>query len=207
MDINELLGVDFSNPLTLTAYIISTIGLIVFTLSSALKRKKLLIGAQSISNVLLGISDALIFAWAGLAQDVINLIRNLFVLKNWINKTISIIFIIVSFVAGVAVFLLAFDQNDLVKSWGGLLPMIATVQYSIVVILPKSGVISIKLSLIISSLCWCVYGVIIKMYTITFFNGLAIILAIVTIIIYFVNKRKKYEENSNEECSTGDRAL
>ena len=207
MDINELLGVDFSNPLTLTAYIISTIGLIVFTLSSALKRKKLLIGAQSISNVLLGISDALIFAWAGLAQDVINLIRNLFVLKNWINKTISIIFIIVSFVAGVAVFLLAFDQNDLVKSWGGLLPMIATVQYSIVVILPKSGVISIKLSLIISSLCWCIYGVIIKMYTITFFNGLAIILAIVTIILYFVNKRKKYEENSNEECSTGDRAL
>ncbi len=207
MDINELLGVDFSNPLTLTAYIISTVGLIVFTLSGALKRKNMLIGAQTVSNVLLGISDTLIYAWAGLAQDIINFLRNIFVLKNWINKKTSILFIILSFVVGLLVFLLAFDTSDLLKSWGGLLPMIATVEYSVVVILPKSGVASIKLSLIVSSLCWCFYGIIIKMYTITFFNGLAIILAVVTLIIYFYKKRKKNEENRNKECSEGNRTI
>lgn len=191
MDIKELLGVDFSDPLVLIAYIISTIGFILFTASTALKRKAMILSFQTAGNVFCGVSEIMMGAWTGLAQEVINGIRNIFVLKKWMNKTLSIVFVFLSFGVGLLVFILAFQK----EGWWGLLPMIATVQYSIVIIIPNVGVAPIKLSLMASSSCWAVYGLSVKMYTTTFFNIISFILALVTLIIYLVNKNKKAKED------------
>ena len=185
-DFFEFLGVDFTNPMVLTSYIISIVGFILFTVSSILKRKEMILGFQAGGNCLCAISEIFISAWAGFTQDTLNLIRNVLVIKKWMNKVVSIIFIVVAFVLGIVVFILDFNT----AAWWGILPLIATIQFSIIVIIPNISVVAIKLSLMVSSVCWATYGVGVRLYTTTIFNTLTFILALVYIITYYVQKKK-----------------
>ena len=206
MDIKDFIGeVDFTNPVVLIAYIISTIGFILFTLASALKRKEKILTLQSIGNLFCGISEIMTQAWAGLAQDMVNLVRNVFVLSKKMTKFLSIIFIILAFAVGMLVIVLDLNSQNpktVQNAWYGLLPMFATVEYSIVVLIPDVKVSFIKISLMVSSTCWAIYGMIIRLYTITVFNAITFILSVTTLIIYFVknkNKNQLEDVNLNEE--------
>ena len=185
------MGVDFNDPLTLAAYIISIVGFIILTLASACKRKNMILAFQSASNVLVGLSEGLIGAWSGLAQDAINLLRNIFVLKKWMTKTLSIVFIILCAVVGGIVFYIDYDKHGL---WC-LFPAIATLQYSIIILIPNVKVPVIKLSIMISSTLWAIYGVAIRLYTTTIFNSISFILCVISLIVYFVKNKNKIEEN------------
>ncbi|MCR5231491.1 MAG: YgjV family protein [Acholeplasmatales bacterium] len=198
MDINDFIGeVDFSNPVILIAYIISTLGFILFTLASALKRKETILTFQSIGNLLCGISEIMTNAWAGLVQDAVNLIRNIFVLSKKMNKVLSVVFILLAFGAGMLVIILDLNSdNEVTKAhaWYGLLPMFATVEYSIIVLIPDVSVSLIKASLMVSSTCWAIYGLIVRLYTITVFNVITFILAVTTLIIYLVKKKRSNKQ-------------
>ena len=180
------LGVEIENPMVLTSYIISIVGFILFTVSSILKRKEMILGFQGAGNFLCAVSEVFINAWAGFTQDTLNLIRNVLVVKKLMNKVVSIIFIVVAFALGLFVFIWDFEK----AAWWGILPLIATIQFSIIVIIPNISVIAIKLSLMVSSVCWATYGVGVRLYTTTIFNALTFVLALIYIIMYFVQKRK-----------------
>ena len=49
------MGVDFNNPIVLSAYIISFIGFTLLTLASAFKRKTMILNFQTAANLLCGI--------------------------------------------------------------------------------------------------------------------------------------------------------
>ena len=170
MDIKDFIGeVDFSNPVVLIAYIISTIGFILFTLASALRKKEKILTLQSIGNLFCAISEIMTQAWAGLAQDAVNFVRNVFVLSKKMTKILSVIFIVLAFLVGMLVIILDLNSDNpktVANAWYGLLPMFATVEYSIIVLIPDVKVSLIKISLMVSSFCWAIYGMIIRLYTI-----------------------------------------
>ena len=202
MDIKDFIGeVDFTNPVVLIAYIISTLGFILFTLASALKRKEKILTLQSIGNLLCGVSEIMTQAWAGLAQDAVNFLRNVFVLSKKMTKVLSVIFIVLAFGVGMLVIILDLNSTNpktVQNAWYGLLPMFATVEYSIIVLIPNVKVSLIKISLMVSSTCWAIYGMIIRLYTITVFNVITFILSVTTLIVYFVkNKKTKQVEDVN----------
>lgn len=174
-------------PIELAAYIVSIVGYTLFALASALKRKKNILLMQSTANFICGTAEVMIHAWSGLVQDVINLLRNIFVLKNWMNKVLSIIFILAGFLVGMLVFIFDFKN----AGWWGILPVIATTEFSIIIILPKVEVPVIKISLMVSSICWAIYGIGIQFYTTTFFNTISLILAITSLIAYYSRGKKK----------------
>lgn len=183
------MGVDFNNPIVLAAYIISFIGFTLLTLASAFKRKTMILNFQTAANLLCGISEGLLGAWSGLAQDTINLVRNVFVLKKWMTKALAIIFIILCAIVGGIVF--SFDFKKF--GFWCILPAVATLEYSIVILIPNVKVPVIKISIAISALLWGIYGIVVKLYTTTIFNAISFVLCIVSLIIYFVKQNKKEE--------------
>lgn len=188
MDFDSIIN----NPITLTAYIISTIGYALFAIASGLKKKNHLLIAQSTANCLCAVAEGLNGLWSGLVQDAVNFIRNIFVLKNWMNKILAIVFIIVG--TGVGIFVFIYDFEN--AKWWGLLPVFATAQYSIIILIPRVKVPVIKVSLLISSTCWAVYGFGMRFYPTMIFNIISFILALVTLILYFINKKKITNENT-----------
>ena len=177
------------DPLKLTAYIISTVGYLLFAIASGLKKKSHLLITQSTANCLCAVAEGLTGLWSGLVQDLLNFIRNLFVLKNWMNKILGIIFI--TFGLGLGIFVFVYDFEN--AAWWGLLPVFATTQYSIIILIPKVKIPLIKASILLSSSCWAIYGYGMNFLPTMAFNILSFILAFISLIVYFVNKRKPKE--------------
>lgn len=165
--------------------IISLIGMSIFTLSSLAKTKKGLLIFQCISHTLTIIAQAFTTQFAGLVQDFINIVRNLFVITNKNNKIISIILITLGFTVGLSINYL-FNNNDFV----GYLPVFSTLIYSIIVMIPRINVIYIKSSMILTGTCWAIYSFCYLNYVMGAFNIVAICIAISQILIILLKKKK-----------------
>ncbi|MDE5856263.1 MAG: YgjV family protein, partial [Anaeroplasmataceae bacterium] len=126
-------------------------------------------------------------------QDGISIIRNIFILLNKNNKVWNIIFIVSAAVLGTVFnIVLQLDQPVLIAV--GFLPVLASLQYSIVILLPNVKVPQIKASLACSSICWLIYGLFLKNYSMAIFNAAIFIVSIASIIQYGIQKKKKTKE-------------
>ena len=202
MDFSEII----QNPLRLSAYIISIVGYLLFALASGVKRKNQLLIMQSSGNFLCAVAEGLTGLWSGLVQDLVNLIRNIFVLKKWMNTILAIVFIILGL--GIGIFVFIYDFNN--AHWWGILPVIATAEYSIIILIPNVKVPLIKASLMVSSTCWAVYGFGMNFLPTFAFNCLSFVLATTSLILYFVRKRKENKipkEDENEEFDSKEEAI
>lgn len=180
-----------NDPIKVAAYFIAIVGYALFASSSAIKRKNHLLIAQSTGNFLCAVAEGINGLWSGLVQDAVNLIRNVFVLKKWMNKVIAIVFIALGAGIGLAVFAYGFfDEATKNAPWWGILPVIATVEYSIIILLPKVKVPVIKLSLMVSNACWAVYGYGMGFGPTMIFNIISFTLAFISVITYFVNVKR-----------------
>ncbi len=134
--------------------IFGTIGALIFIITSILKNKKQIVFIQSFAHFCLIISEAISNLFASIVQEIVCLIRNYTIIKNKNGKTINIILIIASFVFGVFVNIITKPEGS---PWygplNGYLGVIATVQFSIVVLVSNS-IIKIKISQGISGLLW-----------------------------------------------------
>ena len=200
MDLQSVIN----DPLRLSAYIISIVGYLLFAIASGLKKKSHLLITQSTANCLCAIAEGLTGLWSGLVQDALNFIRNLFVLKNWMNKILAILFITLG--TGIGIFVFIYDFNH--AAWWGLLPVFATTQYSIIILIPKVKIPLIKISILISSSCWAVYGFGMNFLPTMAFNILSFVLALISLILYFVNKKKQIQMDidSNGEINLSNEA-
>ena len=186
MDFTSIMG----NPYLITAYIISIIGYGLFAIASGLKKKKHLLICQSTANALCAVAEGMTGLWSGLVQDAVNFIRNLFVLKKWMNTALAIIFIVLGTGIGIFVFIYDFEH----AKWWGLLPVVATLEYSIVILIPRVRIEIVKIAIMVSSSCWTVYGYGMNFIPTMAFNLLSFILATISLITIIV-KRKHKEVN------------
>lgn len=185
--------IDFNmTPLQITGNILTLIGMCMFFLSSLCKKKKSILLLQSGNHSLGSVAQIFTAQYSGAVQDMVSLIRNIFILLNKNNKYLNYFFIAAGLVIGIVV--------DVVCNWGngllislGFLPVLGSFQYSIVILIPNVKVPLIKMSLCCSAVCWCIYGLLQKNYAMAVINALIVVVTVIATIRYFVAKKKTDE--------------
>jgi|GEM_PF-6261761 len=172
--------------------IISGIAMIIFIIASMIKSKNKIISWQCIGHMIFVFVETMTKAWSSIVQEVIGITRNLLTITKKNTKVISILLIILGAVIGVAVNII-FKPKDApwFGSWVGYLPVVANLEYSIIVLRKNSTVRTIKLSFCISSILWGLNFLFLGVYVSAILN---FICAITALISFF-----KFKNNMNIE--------
>lgn len=190
--------IDFNlTPLQIAGNILTLIGMILFVISSFCTRKKDILLFQTGNHSLSVIGEAFLGQISGAIQDGVSILRNIFILLNKNNKVWNIIFIATGAILG-TLFNVIFQLDEPVLMAVGFLPVIASLQYSIVVLLPKVKVPQIKASMAFSSICWLIYGLFLKNYSMAIFNAIIFTVSIVSFILYFIKRSQSIEPAEQE---------
>ncbi len=184
--------------------VLSGIGMILFFISSFLKSKKKIllfqIGNHSLSSVAqFFFSDG--HGFSGAVQDSVSIIRNIVIIFNKNNKFLSGLFIFLAL--GLGVFFNVYSYLGDHNVWlfvAGFLPVVASLEYSIVILLPNVKVVHIKMAMVVSSLCWAIYGFFIVNYALAIFNIIICISSLVNIFRYYLGSKSV----KDKEALAGD---
>ena len=163
------------------ANIIALIASILMVYSGIINNKKKIIYVQTIQIGLLIISNALLGGITGTITNSVDCIRNILCYKNKLNFKEKIILMTIS-----AILSICFNNLGII----GFLPVIATIIYTL--LMDTKDIIKLKIVLIVTSILWCVYSVVIKSYSSAVFNILNIITN--SISIYQLCKLKNVKE-------------
>ena len=193
----------------LIANILSLVGNVIATSAAFLKSKRNILLFQSSNHVLEIIAQTMTEAYSGVTQEVISLVRNISLVfiksaKKAPKLIISVVCLVAGLVAGV-LFNVYFSNNVLY----GYLPVVAGAVYGVFVILAfllnldaLNSELLIKIGIIFNAVCWSVYGVFIKLYPVMIFNGVAFVLAAVSIVRIFIAKKKKAQPTEEPSRQT-----
>lgn len=145
--------------LEIAATILSTIAVIIFIVAATLENKNKVILSQSIAHIFLIFSEAVSGAWSSIVQDSISLVRNVCVYFKKNTNIVNIILITLGAMVGIYANLFTDNfftpWNGLkIGQWYGYLPVIANLEYSVVVLKKDIKVKWIKLAFAISSCLW-----------------------------------------------------
>ena len=175
--------------------VVAGIGMSIFFLSALMKTKVRLLVAQVIAHVFNMISWAIMGAWTAIVPEATNAIRNLFIIGKKNTKIISILLIVISSLIGILINVFA-DNNQLV----GYLPILASFQFSVVVLIPNIKLPYVKMSMIVSNICFIIYSVLTDNIVFVIANALTLAASLVAIIMYYVKKEKSpTDENEVED--------
>lgn len=185
----------------LIANILSLVGNVIATSAAFLKSKRNILLFQSSNHVLEIIAQMMTQAYSGVTQEAISLVRNVALVfikssKKAPKLIVSVVCLVAGLVAGV-LFNVFFSDNVLF----GYLPVAGGAIYAVFVILAfvmdldeLNSELLMKIGIIFNAICWSTYGVFIKLYPVMIFNGVAFVLAVVSIVrICFAKRRKKTE--------------
>lgn len=148
-----------SGPLEIIATVLSTVAVIIFIIAATLKSKNKVILSQSVAHIFLVFSEAVSGAWSSIVQDSISIVRNVFVYFKKNTKVVNIILITLAAVVGIYANIFSTNfftpwKGVSLSPWYGYFPVIANLEYSIVVLKKDIDVKWIKLSFAISSFLW-----------------------------------------------------
>lgn len=198
--------------LLIIANIISLIGNILFTSSSLFKKKKLVISLQTINHFLSSTAQIMQKAYSGSVQDAAQFLKNLALIfvkddKKKLKIGINIFFIVLAF--GLGIFFNIYLSNGV---WYGYLPVVSTAIFGICLLISYEGhfkgentsALIVKFALILNGILWGTYGIFIKLYPITIFNGITIVLSIITITMIFMGKSNKSLDDIESKVNDND---
>lgn len=149
--------------------IFSLLAALTLAYSTFSNKKNKMIWWQAINAIFYGISNLFLGGYSAVVTNVLTLSRNILVVKNKLDKKFTIIICILMTIVGV------YFNN---RAWLGLLPIIASVQYTICVYVLKSAQ-RMRIALIINLLQWMIFDFLVKAYPMF---ALDIIIIIVTLI-------------------------
>ena len=160
--------------------IFSLLAALTLAYSTFSKKKSKMIWWQAINAIFYGLSNLFLGCYSAAVINILALSRNALVVKNKLDKKFTIIICILIIIVGV------YFNN---RAWLGLLPIIASVQYTLCVFILKSAQ-HMRIALIINLLQWMIFDFLIKAYPMF---ALDIIIIIVT-LINFIRFRNCDEE-------------
>ncbi len=166
--------------------IIGGIAMAVFLISPVLKTRKQILIDQTIAHVILAISEALMSTFSSIVQETVSIMRNTSVLLGKNTKWLNIILVAFGALFGL-IANIVWDGN----SWYGYLPIIANLEYSIIVISPLKSEKYLKLSLSISSYLWAIFFIVSQNYLAGGFNIVTATIALITSLMLFVKGNEK----------------
>lgn len=119
------------------------------SLSSAQKTAKRVLWVQNISQTIYCIGSIFLRGYSGAVQNVVSIIRNLVAIKQvsakWIEWTLTILGVVLGLVF-----------NNI--GWAGLLPVVANLQYTLVMFRFKGDERKLKISFLASALMFAVFS-------------------------------------------------
>ena len=174
------------DKIAIVAEVISFIGMLIFLYSTTIKSKKKFLLVQNVFFIVDTVVWILKNGFSAVIQNVVGIIRNLFVYYNKQTKTFDIVFIVLSAVIGI----LVVDWKNFVVF--DLFPIISNIEFSVVMLKTKN-IKYVKGALIVSSLLWAIYGLYNAVFVTFVFNTISCIVTIITLIILI----KKEKNNIN----------
>ena len=167
--------------------IIALIGSILMTYSGLLKKKETIIIVQTIQIILFIISNLILGGITGAIINLISCIRNILCYKDKLNKKAQAIILTLA-----TIFSLMFNNLGFI----GLLPLISAITYTL--FMNEKNIIKFKSLIILSSILWLIYDLIILSYTSAIFDFITILTNIISIIsICVINKKEKTNNKEN----------
>ena len=144
--------------------IIALVASVLMVYSGLIMKKKKIIYIQTLQLGLLTVSTAVLGGITGTIMNIVDCIRNILCYKDKLVVKAKVILIIISTVLTVK-----FNNLGIV----GMLPLISTISY--ILLIDSKEIIKLKILFIVTSILWCIYGVVIKSYSSAIFNILNII--------------------------------
>lgn len=152
------------------ANIFSFIGISFLAYSTFSNRKNNMLYIQVADTLFNAISNLLIGSYSGMLSNLIGTVRNILIAKGKMSKKIYIFLSLVLLVIGVF-----FNKLGLI----GILPIIATIEYTILSSICKDAQ-ELRYALIINILIWLIHDIYVRLYP-------AFIMDIVIIVITSMN--------------------
>ena len=133
----------------------SLCAMVTDSISATRKKTNEMLGIQIISQVFYGVGTIILKGYSSTAQNVVAILRNLAAMKQVKSKLVGWGLVTLSVVLGVA-----FNNRGLL----GWLPIIANLQYSIVIFVCRDNGVALKLSYLVSLLLYAVFCYVILNY-------------------------------------------
>lgn len=134
---------------------------------------------QCMESLTVAVSSLFFTAYAASASMLLSALRNWLVSRGKYTKPVMLFFLIAGVVIGVAI-------N--VRGWLGLVPVIATAQYTLCCFYVK-GVLTTKYSIAVNLLMWVIYSFLILDFSTAISNAIVLVLDIGVIIKMHREKR------------------
>ena len=191
------------------ANVLSLIGNALFTSSSLFHSKKKIIAVQSSCHLLNSGAALMVNAYSGASQDGIMLLKNIILLfvddaKKRFKLFVNVLCIILALSLGIVLNILLSGNV-----WYGYFPVIGMFIYSVcsTTVFVKDNLskntteVILKVALIINGICQSIYGILVRLYPNTIFNGITIIISTFSIIriAYHLHKQKNDKEEEEFE--------
>lgn len=160
------------NESIIAGNMVSLIASICSLVSTSRKSYKETMRWQTIDTALFALSNLILGGTSGLVTNSIASIRAFCCSKYEMNKALKIGFILLTAVLGII-----FRDT----AWYGVLPLIASISYAIVV-LSTDNVIALKIILIINNIMWGTYAIMIISVVSMVFNTISLILCTLSLI-------------------------
>ena len=166
--------------------IFSLLGCSCIAISTFSKQKKSMFILQAGTSIFNGIANAIIGSPTGIITNTISLIRNILAAKEKWNKWTASVCAITCIIIG-----LISNQKGLI----GLLPVIATSSYCVVLLFCKNAQ-HIRYALFYTNVLWSIYNFAVGLYIAGIMTSILVIFSIVNIIRFFISK--------NQTCCTAN---
>ena len=121
------------------------------TLSATKKNTKSMLRMQSVSQSIYCISGIVLGGYSAAVQNVVSILRNVAAIRNITNKTVQWVLTAAGVVLGVV-----FNNRGVM----GLLPVIGTLQYTLVIFHRRDNERLLKISYLISSFMFVIFNVV-----------------------------------------------
>lgn len=158
--------------------IISFIAAIFMAISCAVKNRKFIFYLQALNCFILAVASVFFGAYAGITTLLISTVRNIIVAHDKYTKPVMYVFLVLTVVLGI------FANN---RGFTGLLPVIATVQYTLCLNLFK-GLLSTRICIFINTAIWVTYSFIIKDFSTACMDGISLVTITVAILTMLLKK-------------------
>ena len=123
--------------------------------SSTRKNMKSVLRTQNLGQVIYFASAIVLGGYSAAVQNVVSILRNIVAIRNVKSKAIQWILTALGFVFGIV-----FNNRGLM----GLLPVVGNLQYTLAIFRFKDNEQAVKLSFLLSSLCYAVFNIVLRNY-------------------------------------------
>ena len=176
----------------IVANVLSGIGMLLNLVSISMKTKRKMVLVQAVQNFCVSVGQIFARGYAGAVQDGVAMVRNIFMLRGWDKKPMKVLFVALAFGLG-----LAFNR----EGWLGVAVVVIATLYAAAVMCDQANEKTLKLILVVMTLIWGSYDLILHNYVKAIGNALSFLMAVTYLLRHREGKFWGKEEPKNDPAA------